>query len=418
MQPRRPRGIEGVSEAGQWLSLPLETPRQGRRSLTSWPAYDNDEILAVADVLRSGNVNYWTGQHGRLFEQEFAEYVGTRHAVALANGTVALEAAVIGLGLEPGDEFVVTPRSFIASVTAPMLRGLKPVFADVDRESQNITPSSIEKALTPSTKAIVAVHLAGWPCDMDAIAELADAHGLVVIEDCAQAHGARWRGRAVGSLGQVGAWSFCQDKIMTTGGEGGMLTTSEDAVWERVWSYKDHGKSWEAVHDPDPEPGFRWLHSSLGTNWRLNEPQSVMGRLQLGKLDRWVEQRRANAAYLDRRLGEIPGLRIAVPPEEAFHSYYRYYCFVEPERLARGWSRDRILEAFERRGIPGRSGSCPEIYREKAFEGTGLAPKKRLPVARELGETSLAFPVHHRLGEPELAPMADAVAEVMAEATR
>lgn len=413
----QPFDLEGISDAG---SAPTEPgpPRPGRRRLTSWPAYDADEIEAVAQVLRSGRVNYWTGDQGRTFEQEFSAYSGTTYAVALANGTVALEAAVVGLGLQPGDEFVVTPRTFVASASALILHGLRPVFAEIDRDSANITAETVERVLTPRTRAIVCVHLAGWPCDMDPILELARARDLKVIEDCAQAHGARYKGRPVGSLGDVGAFSFCQDKIMTTGGEGGMLVTNDEAVWRAVWSYKDHGKSWEAVYERKHPPGFRWLHDSFGTNWRLTETQAAVGRLQLAKLDRWVEARRANGRFLDERLAEISGLRVAAPPPEFHHSYYRYYTYVQPEALRPGWTRDRILGAFEERGVPGRSGSSPEIYLEKAFTPAIPGPPARLPVARELGETSIAFPVHHRLGEPELGPMVERVAEVMEQASR
>ncbi len=416
--PEGPQNLEGISEAGTWLRLPLDMPRVGRRSLTSWPAYDDDEIEAVARVLRSGKVNYWTGEEGRKFEDEFAEYTGAGHAVALANGTVALEAAFLGLGLKPGDEFVVSPRTFVASAGAGVLHGLRPVFADVDPVSQNITPETIERALTPRTRAIVAVHLAGWPCDMDGIMRLARQYGLKVIEDCAQAHGAFYRDRHVGTLGDVGVFSFCQDKIITTGGEGGMLITDSGELADFVWSHKDHGKSREAVYEREHPPGFRWLHDSFGTNWRLTETQSAMGRMQLRKLEAWVLQRRFNAELLNQRFAQVPGLRVTLPSSDVYHSYYRYYVFVEPDQLADGWSRDRILEAFEQQGIPGRSGSCPEIYLERAFDAAGLRPEQRLPVARRLGETSIAFPVHHRLGAPELEPMGEQVAKVMEGATK
>ena len=383
----------------------------------TWPCFAADEIEAAAAVLRSGRVNYWTGEEGRWFEQEFAHASGTRHGVALANGSLALELALVVLGIGPGDEVVTTPRSYFASASSIVLRGAIPVFADVDRDSQNVTPATVAAVLTPRTRAVLCVHLAGWPVDMDGIVALARAHDLRVIEDCAQAHGARWRDRPVGGFGDVAAFSFCQDKIVTTGGEGGMLVTDDAALWRAAWSYKDHGKSWEAVHERRHPPGFRWLHEGFGSNWRLTEMQAAIGRIQLRKLAGWVERRRQNAAILDRHLAELPALRLAPPPAEAYHARYKYYAFVRPERLRPGWDRDRIIEAVNARGVWCGSGACPEIYREKAFRDLGLGPEERLPVARELGTTSLMLQVHPTLDDAAMARHARIVAEVVSEAT-
>ncbi|MDP2210291.1 MAG: DegT/DnrJ/EryC1/StrS aminotransferase family protein [Candidatus Aquicultor sp.] len=382
-----------------------------------WPCFEQDEIEVVAVVLESGKVNYWTGDEGRLFEREFAAYTGCDFAVALANGTVALELALYVLGIGPGDDVIVTSRTFIASASAIVMRGATPIMADVDPVSQNITAGTVAAAMTPKTRAIIAVHLAGWPCDMDSIMELAGKHGLKVIEDCAQAHGAMYKGRPVGSLGDVAAFSFCQDKIITTGGEGGMLTTNDKDVWEKAWSYKDHGKSFDAVYNRQHPPGFRWLHESFGTNWRLTEMQSAIGRVALKKLPAWVETRRKHAAKLTECLAHVPSLRIAVPTSEFHHSYYKFYAFVRPEKLREGWNRDRIVEAINAEGIPCSTGSCSEIYLEKAFDRDGLRPTKRLEVAKELGETSLMFLVHPTLSEEDIADTCAAVEKVMTVAT-
>jgi dTDP-4-amino-4,6-dideoxygalactose transaminase len=380
-----------------------------------WPYFAPDEIEAAARVLSSGKVNYWTGQEGRLFEQEFADSVGCKHAIALANGTVALEAALKGLGIGPGDEVVTTSRTFIASASCAVTVGARPVTADVDRITQNITVETIYPMLTPRTKAIIAVHLAGWPCDMDTIMELARERGLKVIEDCAQAQGARYKGKPIGSMGDVAAFSFCQDKIMTTGGEGGMLTTNDDAVWERAWSYKDHGKSYDAVYHQNHPVGFRWLHESFGTNGRMTEMQSAIGRVALRKVPGWVETRRKYAAILNEYLADVRGLRIAIPPANVYHAYYKYYAFVEPAELQSGWDRDRIMQAICARGVPCFVGSCSEIYREKAFVKE-RRKQPRLPVAKELGETSLMFLVHPTLSEEDVQRTCRAVAEVMVSA--
>jgi dTDP-4-amino-4,6-dideoxygalactose transaminase len=378
-----------------------------------WPVFADDERAAVEAVLRSGKVNYWTGTEGRLFEQEFAKHVGVKYAVALANGTVALEAALFALGIGRGDDVVVSCRTFIASASAVVVRGARPVMADVDSESQNVTAETLRAAITPATKALLVVHLAGRPCEMEEIMALANDRGLKVIEDCAQAHGATCRGRVVGSFGHVSAYSFCQDKIMTTGGEGGMLVTDDPAIWRKVWSYKDHGKNYELMQQQNPGPGFRWVHESFGTNWRMTEMQSAIGRIQLRKLSDWVAARRRHAALLDEAFKHVPGLRISVPPSHIHASYYKHYAWAEPERLEGGWDRDRILREVLARGIPCFTGICPEIYLEKAFQKENLASAKRLPAAERLGETSLMFLVHPTLTDEDMRRTGEVVREVM-----
>ncbi len=385
--------------------------------ISTWPFFANDEIETVNKVLSSGRINYWTGEEGRLFEKEFAAYHGVKYSVALMNGTVALEAALYALGIGCGDEVIVTPRTFIASASCIVLAGAKPVFVDVDHESQNIAAETIEQAITPRTRAIITVHLAGWPCDMDPIIELAHKKNLYVIEDCAQAHGAKYKGLPVGSFGDVAAFSFCQDKIMTTGGEGGMVLTNNQDIWEKIWSYKDHGKSFDAVYNREQSIGFRWLHESFGTNLRMTELQAAIGRIQLRKLPHWLTLRRRNAAIITDGFSRIPGLRLTIPPKEIEHAYYKYYVFVEPKALKSGWSRDRIMMALIAEGITCGSGSCSEIYLEKAFDQDCLRPKKRLLVAKQLGETSLMFMVHPTLTDSDMANICKVVKNVMAMAT-
>ncbi len=383
----------------------------------SWPEFGQEEEDAVVRALRSGRVNYWTGEEGRMFEVEFATFCNTEHAVALTNGTVALEIALRALEIGPGDEVVVTPRTFIASVSAIVMLGATPVFADVDVDSQNITPDTVAEVLTDRTRAIIAVHLAGWPCDMDGLMALAFKHDLYVVEDCAQSHGALYKDKPVGGLGHVAAWSFCQDKIMTTGGEGGMLTTSDQTIWERVWSFKDHGKSWYAVYNREHAAGFRWLHESFGTNARMTEMQAAIGRIQLQKMHDWNRKRRSNALILEESFQDIPAFRVTKAPESIRHAYYKYYVFVKQEMLRSGWDRDKIIDAVTKMGVPCFSGSCPEIYLEKAFEGTGLRPDERLPVARALGETSLMFQVHPTLSVDDMHAICQAVCKVMRQAS-
>lgn len=387
------------------------------KRFSAWPFFALDEIDAAVRVLQSGKVNYWTGEEGRNFEAEFAAKTGRRHAVALANGTVALELALRALGVGPGDEVIVTPRTFVASASCVVAVGAKPIFVDVDPDSQNITAETIAKAITKKTKAVIPVHLAGWPCVMSEIMTLAQQHGFKVVEDCAQAVGAAYQGRPIGSFGHAAAFSFCQDKILTTGGDGGMLVTDDEALWGKAWSYKDHGKSYEAVYNRKHPEGFRWLHEDFGTNWRMTEMQSAIGRVILKKLDGWVKRRRHFASMLTKAFLNIPALRVTVPTVEIYHAYYKYYAFVRPERLKPDWNRDRIMTAISQRGIPCFSGSCSEIYLEKAFVKHNLQPQKRLPVARRLGETSLMFLVHPTLEESDILATASIVSDVLMEAT-
>jgi dTDP-4-amino-4,6-dideoxygalactose transaminase len=394
-----------------------------------WPSFTPQEADAVHRVVMSNKVNYWTGTETRVFEKEFAAWCGTAHAVALANGTLALDVALKALGIGPGDEVVVTPRTFIASISCVVNAGAVPVFADVEADSGNVSARTIAAVLSPRTRAVICVHLAGWPCDMDPIMALAAQHDFKVIEDCAQAHGARYKGRPVGSIGHVGAWSFCQDKIMTTGGEGGMVTTNDEALWRAMWSFKDHGKSYEAVYERTHAPGFRWLHESFGTNWRMLEMQAVLGRIQLGRISEWAAARKRNAEVVWAACQEFPAFRVPLikcvscpgnckaAGASCEHAHYKCYVYVEPERLATGWTRDRIIEAINAEGVPCYQGSCSEVYLEKAFDGTGWRPEVRLPVAKVLGETSVMFIVHPTLTEAEIAKTSEAIKTVMTEAS-
>jgi dTDP-4-amino-4,6-dideoxygalactose transaminase len=383
-----------------------------------WPSFTTEEADAIRDVLLSNRVNYWTGTEGRNFETEFAAWAGAAHAVALTSGSVALDVAWKSIAIKPGDEIIVTPRSFVASAFSIVNAGGIPVFADVDPDSQNITPETAARVLTPRTRAILCVHLAGWPCDMDGFRDLAHARNLALVEDCAQAHGASYRGVSVGNIGDIAAWSFCQDKIMTTGGEGGMITTNSKGLWEAAWSYKDHGKTLEGVYQRQHPPGFRWLHESFGTNCRMMEIQAVLGRIQLRRMSDWNAARTRNAKTILGAAYNLSGLRVPEVPETIVHAWYKAYVFVRPEALKTDWSRDRIIAEISARGVPCYSGSCSETYLERAFHGTGMRPSERLPVAQALGETSLMFLVHPTLTDENIALTCDVIGNVIFQAQR
>lgn len=400
-------------------------------TFSNWPSFTEVEAQIVQRILLSNKVNYWNGQEGRMFEAEFAEFAETKHAIALANGTLAMDLALHGLGIgqhnggSETDEVIVTPRSFIASVSSIVNAGARPMFADVDRESGNITGDTVAQVITKETRAVLCVHLAGWPCDMDGIRAAIGSRDVALIEDCAQAHGAEYKGRPVGGLGDVSAWSFCQDKIMSTGGEGGMVACNDEVLWRRMWAFKDHGKSWEAVYEREHPPGFRWLHESFGSNWRLTEIQSGIGRYQLECMPEWSAKRADNAKFITQTLipfADDGPIRIVDPRlggnDDIKHAWYKYYAYVRHDRLSDGWSRDRIVTELTDQGVACFQGSCSEIYLEKAFDGTKLRPKKRLQTARELGETSLMFLVHPTLTDKDMAALEIAMTNVLRAAAR
>ncbi len=381
-----------------------------------WPSFTQEEADAVSTVLLSNKVNYWTGSECREFEKEFAAWTGCDYAIALGNGTLALDVALKALGVGEGDEVVTTPRTFLASASSIVTSGAAPVFADVDLNSQAITAESIRAVVTPKTKAVIVVHLAGMPAEMDAIMALSEEYDFYVIEDCAQAHGAKYKGKSVGTIGHIGAWSFCQDKIMTTGGEGGMVTTNDKALWSTMWSYKDHGKSFDAIYNRAHPPGFRWLHESFGTNWRMTEMQATIGRIQLARMPTWTAKRQENASRIDAAVAELSVVRRVEVPEYIEHAEYKHYLFVEPQHLADGWTRDRIVESIIERGVPAFHGTCSEVYLEKAFDNTPWRPKNCLSNAVALGETSLMFLVHPTLTSEEIQTMTSVIREVLLEA--
>jgi len=383
-----------------------------------WPSFTQQEADAISRVVLSNKVNYWTGTEGREFEKEFATWADSEYAIALGNGTLALDIALKALNIGPGDEVITTPRTFLASASSIVTAGAAPVFADVDLNSQAITAQTIKAVLTAKTKAVIVVHLAGMPAEMDEIMALSKEYGFYVIEDCAQAHGAKYKGKSVGSIGHVGAWSFCQDKIMTTGGEGGMVTTNSKELWSTMWSYKDHGKSFDAIYNREHPPGFRWLHESFGTNWRMTEMQAAIGRIQLTRMSDWTAKRQKYAAALDKAANEFECVRLVIVPNYSEHAEYKHYMFIRPEYLAQGWDRDRIVNEIVERGVPCFQGSCSEVYLEKAFDDTPWRPEKRLPNAVELGETSIMFLVHPTLTEAEVAKTAQVMKEVFSLASK
>jgi len=389
-----------------------------------WPYFEQDEIDAACSVLKSGKVNYWTGDEVKLFENDFAQFLGIKHAIAVANGSVALELALETLDIGCGDEVIVPNRTFIATASCCVMRGAVPVFTDIDKDSQNITAENIRPLITPNTKAIITVHLGGWACEMDEILVLARENNIYVIEDCAQSLGGKYKGQALGTFGDIAAFSFCQDKIMTTGGEGGMFVTNNEEWYRKAWSYKDHGKDFDYYINGKIKDSF---YTSLGTNWRLTALQASIGRAAMKKVPDWLEKRRRFAEMLDRGFRGISGIRLTIPPDYVEHAYYKYHAFVVNAELKTEWDRDRIIKAISAEGVPCGFGITGGIGEESCWEKTklvginevqNLKQKKSFPVDRDLRETALMFQVHPTLDDKAIKDTINAVKKVMAAAAK
>ena len=390
------------------LRVSPDAPARVAPALPPWPYYAPDEVAAVVEVLESGRVNQWTGDDVARFEAAYAEALEVPHCIALANGTLALEAALAAFDIGPGADVLVPARSFAASATCVLARGGRPRFVDLADDSQLVSVETLEAARTPETRAAIIVHLGGAMPDMIAICAWAESKGIVLIEDCAQAHGASWAGRPAGAWGDAAAFSFCQDKIITTGGEGGLLTTHDDAAFRRAWSVKDHGKSYARVFEATHPPGFRWLIESAGSNWRMTGMQAAIGLRQLAKLPEWNAKRTAHAATLERTLASVEGLRFESRPEALHHAWYRAYAYLDGEAMP--WVlRDRILELLAAGGWPAQSGVCPEIYRERVFAEAGFAPTQPFARAAALGSSSLAFSVHPNCSDAQIEAYGQAI---------
>tara|TARA_Y100000739_G_C20576902_1_gene450747 strand:+ start:421 stop:1587 length:1167 start_codon:yes stop_codon:yes gene_type:complete len=386
--------------------------------ISNWPNFTEEELSKVVNILHSGKVNAWTGNEGKLFEKEFANFTNSKYAIAIANGSLALWSAYKALNLKKNDEIITTPRTFIATSASAIIQGIKTVFADVDRDSGAITAESVEKLITNKTKAISVVHIGGWPADMRSLNKLALAYNLSLIEDCSQAHGAMINNKSVGSFGDIGTWSFCNDKIISTGGEGGMITTSNKELMDTIWSLKDHGKTLDALEKVSPGNSYKWLHEEIGTNLRLTEIQSAIGRIQLNHLERWQQKRAENALFLANYLKNISCIRIPFPDKAIKHAWYKFYIFIKPNYLLDNWNRDRIVNEIVQEGYPAFSGSCSEIYLEKCFKKLSMFPNQRCPVAKELGETSLMFLIDQTINNENLIKYAEVIKKVLIRSSK
>ena len=359
----------------------------------NWPTVSGDEIKLVNNVLKSEKLNFWTGKNCRNFEKEFSNFFKIKYSISIANGSVGLDIAIKSLELKSNSEIIVTPRSYISSVTSVINQNHKPVFADIDLNSQNIESETIEKKITKKTKAIIVVHLGGMPSNMKKIVNLAKKYDLKIIEDCSQAHGARIDQKYVGTFGDVSVWSFCNDKILNTLGEGGVVATKNFKLYKKLWSLKDCGKNYLKLLNSRKENKFRWIHDFQGTNLRMTEVQAAVGRYQLKKLSTWIKMRNDNSNKIIKICQKYKSLRTQIVPTNFINAYYRCYVFLNIKYIKKGWERQNIIKYLNSIGIQCDVGSCPEIYKEKFLLKTKNIPLKPLKNASLIGKTSIAFKV-------------------------
>ncbi len=336
--------------------------------LPGWPWFDEETIKAAMEPLKSGKVNYWTGKLGMAFEKKWAEYNGVKFAISASTGTSALHTALAALGIGPGDEVITVPYTFIASSFCVLQIGAIPVFVDVRREDHCIDPKEIEKKITSRTRAIIPVHLYGNICEMDEIMAIAKQHNLKVVEDAAEAHGAEYKGKKAGSIGDVGAYSFCQNKTFTTGGEGGMMITDdEDVAWE-ARSFRDHGYDVKKrMSLLEMEQALPYIHRRVGFNYRMTEMQSAIGLKELEKLDSWnLPQRRKNGELLIEQLKDCPQiLTLPVNNQQKKNGFYVFPVVLNLDALS--CDKSTFLKAVIAEGVYAWKEFWPQSYKENAF---------------------------------------------------
>lgn len=362
-----------------------------------WPTYSSSEIKKVKEILNSGKVNYWTGDNCNNFENKFAKHFNKKFGISVATGSIALDLAIKSLNLKKNDQVLVTPRSYIASASCVISQNLMPIFVDIDLNSQNILYEDLKKKITRNTKAIILVHLAGYPCDMDKIVKICKKYKIKIIEDCSQAHGAKYNSKFVGSFGDIAIWSFCNDKIMSTGGEGGMLLTNNYQYYKKIFALKDCGKNIDKIKKNTFKPKFQWIHDSIGNNFRMTEMQAAIGIIQLRNLNKWVKKRNSFSLKINKVLSKFSYIRTTKIPSNIFHSFYRCYFFLNKKIIKNKFTREALIKTLKKYNIDCNVGSCPEIYLEGAFKK--IKNVKRLKNAKILGETSVALFVNHNFNK-------------------
>ena len=361
----------------------------------SWPNFSKKLISQVGNVIKSGKINYTTGPYGQKFENEFSKHIGNKFSIAICNGTAALEVAIKSLRLPKKSKIIVPARSFFSSAACIVNTGHIPVFVDVDLLTQNISLEDIKNKISKKVRAIICVHLAGLPCDIRGVKKIANKHNLKIVEDCSQAHGASIQNKKVGSFGDVSTWSFCNDKIISTLGEGGMISTNNKSIYEFCKRYINHGSDLKKNKNSYK---FVYNKNTFGTNLRLTEIQSFAGMEQLKNLKKIQNKRqKMSKDYYNLILKYNKYFYSYYPSKNIKSAWYRFYFFLKTEVKNYKNIRFKIIKDLNRNDLKCFTGSCPEIYLEKSFQKLKNFRSIRLKNSKILGETSIALDVNHTL---------------------
>lgn len=334
-----------------------------KRAFPSWPIFGEEERKSLLGVFESGK--WWYGEKVKEFEEKFAAFQDAKYAVTCSNGTVALEASLIACGVGAGDEVIVPPYTFIATATAALNVNAIPVFADIDIETANIDLEDLKRKITPQTKAIIPVHFAGLPCDMDALSDIAQSHELKIIEDACHSWGTKWKGKGTGALGDCGAFSFQMTKNITSG-EGGIVLTDNQELAEVIRSYINCGRRKD-------KPWYE--HHILGTNLRMTELQAAILLGQLSRLETQTLKREENASYLDEKLRDLPGIRVMKKDPRVSRRSYHLYVFRYIQEEWEGIERRKFIKALNKEGIPCSKGYPYPLYKNSLFSTKGNGPR-------------------------------------------
>lgn len=376
-------------------------PKVRDKPFPPWPVLGDQDVAAVTDALRSGRLTQLTGGAVADFENAFADWHDVPHAIATSSGTTAIHTALAAIDIGPGDEVIVPSHTFIASATPVLHQRATPVFGDVDERTFCLDSASVEDRITPRTRAIIAVHLNGHPADLDPLLAITQTRGIHIVEDAAQAHGALYNSRKVGTIGVAGCFSFWEDKIITTGGEGGAIITSDDTLAQRMRRIRHHGEG--------PMEGERaYFHLELGYNYRMSSMHAATGLVQLRKLDDYLEARRRNAAYLTERLGELPGIEPPYVAKGCVHSYYKYICRLRPEA---GIDIADFVRAVAAEGIPISRRYPTPLPQQPVFRDLDAAT---CPVAERIAGELFTLLVHPTVTTSDLDDVVEAVRKVLA----